>query len=129
MQGNKVTILEASEKLQAFQTKLELWAIRIEKKNFATFSNLDGICSPDCFVSAVLIEEIAGNLRALKSSFDNYFSIGMISTGDWITRPFITKLSEVDDDDPGKDELIEMQPSAALRHRFEVETPGNVGEA
>ena len=124
MQGNTVTILEASEKLQAFQTKLELWAIRIEKKNFATFSNLDGICSPDCFVSADLIEEIAGHLRALKSSFDNYFSIGMISTGDWITTPFITKLSEVDDDDPGKDELIEMKSSAALRHRFEVETPG-----
>ena len=33
-------------------------------------------------------------------------------------------MSEVDDDDPGKDELIEMQSSAALRHRFEVETPG-----
>ena len=92
IQGNTVTILEASEKLKAFQSKLELWALRIEKKNFATFSNFDGICSPDCFFSADLIEEIAGHMRALKSCFDNYFSIGMISPGDWITLPFITKL-------------------------------------
>ena len=124
MQGTTVTILEAAEKLQAFQNKLELWATRIEKRNFATFSNLDSFSGHDSFVSTNLIEEMSGHLQALKKSFEDYFSIGMISTEAWIVRPFTTKLSDIDDDDLGKDELIEMQSSSGLRQRFEVETPG-----
>ena len=124
MQGTTVTILEAAEKLQAFQNKLELWATRIEKRNFATFSNLDSFSGHDSFVSNNLSEEMSGHLQALKKSFENYFSIGMISAEAWIVRPFTTKLSDINDDDLGKDELIEMQSSSDLRQRFEVETPG-----
>ena len=67
---------------------------------------------------------MSGHLQVLKKSFENYFSIGMISAEAWIVRPFTTKLSDIDDDDLGKDELIEMQSSSDLRQRFEVETPG-----
>ena len=67
---------------------------------------------------------MSGHLQALKKSFEDYFSIGMISAEAWIVRPFTTKLSDIDDDDLGKDELIEMQSSSGLRQRFEVERPG-----
>ena len=45
MQGGGVNVIEAEEKICAFQRKLELWWQRLENDNFANFPLLDEIAS------------------------------------------------------------------------------------
>ena len=105
MQGTTVTILEAGEKLQTFQNKLELLANSVEKRKKATFSNLDSNCCHEFLVLAILTKEISAHLHTLKANFEDYFSIIKISAKFWISRPFTSKLGDIDDDYLRKDEL------------------------
>ena len=41
MQGRATTLIEASERLRAFQAKLILWQKRLHARNFANFTLLD----------------------------------------------------------------------------------------
>ena len=119
LQGTSVTIVEASEKMTALQTKLDLWARRVHQSNFANFPNLDEVISERPGVLPEINEDITEHLKILKNHFTGYFSKDMIPTERWIIRPFATELSEMKDDDPAIDELIDLQSSATLREEFE----------
>ncbi|XP_013777528.1 protein ZBED8-like [Limulus polyphemus] len=105
LQGTSVTIVEASEKRTALQTKLDLWARRVHQSNFVNFPNLDEERSE---VLPEINEDITKHLKILKNHFTAYFSKGMIPTERWIIRPFATELSEMKDDDPAIEELIDL---------------------
>ena len=119
LQGTSVTIVEASEKMTALQTKLDLWARRVHQNNIANFPNLNEVISESPGVSPGINEDITDHMNILKNHFTGYFSKDMIPTERWIIRPFATELSEIKDDSPVKDELINLQSSATLREEFE----------
>lgn len=119
LQVTSVTIVEASEKMTALQTKLDLWAQRVHQSNFANFPNLDEVISESPGVLPGINEDITDHLNILKNYFTGYFSKDMIPTERWIIRPFATELSEIKDYSPVKDELIDLQSPATLREEFE----------
>ncbi|XP_013783286.1 protein ZBED8-like [Limulus polyphemus] len=83
---------------------------------FANFPNLD---EERYGVLPEMNEDITENLKILKNHFIGYFSKDMILTERWIIRPFANELSEMKDDDPAIQELIDLQSSATLREEFE----------
>ena len=120
MQGKSITVVDARDKIQGFQKKLDLWSRRVQKGNYANFSTFDDwkvnrnrneICD--------LEVEICQHLAALKNNFAGYFE-GVISnsTALWVTHPFEAKLESIADDDPCKDELIDLQCSRTLHSKF-----------
>ncbi|XP_013776838.1 protein ZBED8-like [Limulus polyphemus] len=70
LQGTSVTIVEASEKMIALQTKLDLWARRVHQSNFANFPNLDEERSG---VLPEINQDITEHLKILKNHFTGYF--------------------------------------------------------
>ena len=120
MQGKSITIVDARDKIQGFQKKLDLWSRRVQKGIYANFSTFDDwkvnrnrneICD--------LEVEICQHLAALKKNFAGYFE-GVISnsTALWVTHPFEAKLESIADDDPCKDELIDLQCLTTLHSKF-----------
>ncbi|XP_013778726.1 protein ZBED8-like [Limulus polyphemus] len=110
-----VIIVEASKKMTALQTKLDLWARRVHQSNFANLPNLDEERSG---VLPEINEDITEHLKILKNHFTGYFSKDIIPTERWIIRPSATELSEMKDDDPAIEKLIDLQFSATLREEL-----------
>ena len=70
MQGGGVNIIEAEEKMIAFQRKLKLWLHQLENDNFANFPLLDEIASSSN--TAINVEETINELQRLKPEFAEY---------------------------------------------------------
>ena len=110
MQGKSITIVDARDKIQGFQKKLDLWSRRVQKGIYANFSTFDDWkVNRNCNEICDLEVEICQHLAALKINFAGYFE-GVISnsTALWVTHPFEAKLESIADDDPCKDELIDL---------------------
>ena len=111
MQEKSITIIDARDKIQGFQKKLDLWSRRVQKGIYANFPTFDDwkVNRNRNEISDLKVK-ICQHLAALKNNFDGYFE-GAISnsTALWITHPFKAKLESIADDDPCKDELIELQ--------------------
>ena len=81
MQGGGKNVIEAEEKMSAFQRKLKLWRQRLENSNFANFPLLDEVVSNGSAINdKVSCNELHGllpvfteNLQKLQKSFENYF--------------------------------------------------------
>ena len=82
MQEGEVNVIEAEEKICAFQRKLEVWWQRLENYNFANFPLLDEIASSsstamndkeDYNELQRLKSEFVEHLQKLQLSFKNYF--------------------------------------------------------
>ena len=81
MQGGGKNVIEAEEKMSAFQRKLKLWRQRLENSNFANFPLLDEVVSNSSAINdEVSCNELHGllpvfteNLQKLQRSFENYF--------------------------------------------------------
>ena len=120
MQGKNVTIVDVRDKIQGFQTKLDLWSRRVQKGIYANFPTFDdwkvNRSSKEIFDLEV---EICQHLSTLKNNFDCYFE-GTInnSTAPCITHPFEAKLESIADDDLCKDGLIDLQCSTTLHSKF-----------
>ena len=67
MQGGGVNVIEAEQKICAFNRKLELWWQRLENDNFANFPLLDEIASS--LSTAMNDKEDHNELQRLKSEF------------------------------------------------------------
>nr|XP_042913767.1 protein ZBED8-like [Parasteatoda tepidariorum] len=97
IQGPDTTIMDATEKLQAFLLKMSVWKIRIQNGMYATFQMLD----------EVLFEN--------GSQQDNEL---------WIRNPFLCDIDCIDDMNLAKDEIIDLKANSLLKMDFDSKTLG-----
>jgi len=122
IQGPDLTILDVTERLQAFQAKLHLWKRRLETDNFVNFPVLEEVISQTRIDNTeVLSPSLRGNmpenLDSLQQSFKSYCSEDM-NFELWIWSPFLAYLDAVCDDDLAKDDLNELRTVQMLRSDF-----------
>ena len=55
---------------------------------------------------------------ALQTSFEGYFNLGSLKDETWIQNPFLIDLNSMDDEDPNKDDLIDLRASKLLQIEF-----------
>ena len=130
MQGPGVTIMDAAEKLNAFLLKLSLWKCRLEVGNYADFPSLEDFIlkdetrkESDIFVS--MRKEFCSHLDALQTSFEGYFNWGSLKDEAWIRNPFLIDLNSIDDEDPNKDDFIDLRASKLLQIQFNASSLEN----
>jgi hypothetical protein len=77
LQGSEVTVLDANEKIAAFQQKLALWKRCVAKDNYANFPTLENVVLSGEGVLKTVPDWIQGDilshLENLMHSFDDYF--------------------------------------------------------
>jgi hypothetical protein len=130
LQGSEVTILDASERLQAFLQKLPLWRRRVEAGNFANFPMLEEMLlqddrAKDRGLSNSMREAVCKHLSTLQTSFEGYFSPSEQKIETWIRNPFVIDINCVSDDDFAKDDLIDLRTKQMLRNEFNMNSVGN----
>ena len=122
IQGPDITIIDAMERLQAFQAKLLLWKRRLETDNFANFPTLEEVITQSRInnietLSPSLRGNMCENLDRLHQSFKSYCPDDL-NFELWIRNPFLADLDAVCDDDLAKDDLIELRTMQMLRNDF-----------
>ena len=122
IQGPDITIIDAMERLQAFQAKLPLWKRRLETDNFANFPMLEEVITQNRInnietLSPSLRGNMCENLDRLQQSFKSYCPDDL-NFELWIRNPFLADLDAVCDDDLAKDDLIELRTMQMLRNDF-----------
>lgn len=116
MQGGEINIIEADEKLKAFQKKLQLWKRKTNSDNSVNFPLLDDcvnriedVCSiGDISVYAELKPAIATHLDELAKCLDGYFPVREPYPA-WVRQPFMFSIETADVNDEYLDVIIEMQ--------------------
>ncbi|GFS29371.1 protein ZBED8 [Nephila pilipes] len=111
-EGPDTTIMDATEKLQAFLSKMSVWKIRIQNGIYANFQMLDEFIfengsRQDSLLLNNLKDEICEHLEILQVSFEKYFNLDEITKKDelWIRNPFLCDIDCIDDMDLAKDEF------------------------
>ena len=122
IQGPDITIIDAMERLQAFQAKLPLWKRRLETDNFANFPMLEEVITQSRInnietLSPSLRGNMCENIDRLQQSFKSYCPDDL-NFELWIRNPFLADLDAVCDDDLAKDDLIELRTMQMLRNDF-----------
>ena len=128
LQGPAVTVMDATERLQAFLNKLPLFQRRLEKSNLANFPLLDEVVisaaegSTEGSLPDNIKGEISEHLSTLQRSFDGYFCQEIARKDLWIRNPFLCDLDNIDDSDLAKDDLIDLRTREVLRSAFSCNT-------
>ncbi|GFU03693.1 protein ZBED8 [Nephila pilipes] len=127
--GPDTTIMDATEKLQAFLSKMSVWKIRIQNGIYANFQMLDEFIfengsRQDSLLLNNLKDEICEHLEVLQVSFEKYFNLDEITKKDelWIRKPFLCDIDCIDDMDLAKDELIDLKTKSLLKMDFDSKT-------
>ena len=111
-------IVTACDLLRAFRQNLLLGSRRIKQKNFANFLLLNKVIPEysNLDLEENVKAEVSQHLKALRESFDGYFSLGDLEEPEtWIVNPFAFKLEKMGDEDEGKEHLIEMQAFQSMK--------------
>ncbi|XP_042203602.1 protein ZBED8-like [Homarus americanus] len=95
--GPKVTIIDATERQQAFPAKLPLWKRMLEADNYANFP---------------------------LTLFKGYFCSGDVKVETWIRNPFLADIDCMSDEDLAKDDLIDLKTKEMLRNEFNSKSLG-----
>ena len=118
-----VTILNAAEKLNSFLLKFSLWKCRLEVGNYASFPMLEDLIlkhktqkESDIFIS--MKKEFYSHLDTLQTSFEGYFNLECFGDESWIGNLFLIDLNSIGDEDPNKDDLIDLRASKLLPIEF-----------
>ena len=122
IQGPDITIIDAKERLQAFQRILHLWQMRLKTFNFADFPMLEDVITPSQInniktLSPSLRKNMFENLDRLQQSFKSYCPDDL-NFDLWIRNSFLADLDAVCDDDLAKNDLIELRTLQTLRNDF-----------
>ena len=126
VQVGRVNVIEAEEKICAFQRKLELWWQRPENDNFANFPLLDKIASSsrtamndkeDHNELQRLKSEFVEHLQKLQLSFKNYFP-DQRKYPELIRQPFAFDTTTVVTNNQHIDDIIELQESKVQKLYF-----------
>lgn len=119
IQGREVTIMDASEKINAFVNKISLWKRRLQSENLANFPTLEQELSKNNIALASSIKtQICEHLDALENSFGNYFDSTFLKSEIWLRNPFLVDLNTIDDSDLVKEELIDLRSKEMARYEF-----------
>jgi hypothetical protein len=117
-----VIILDANEKISAFQWKLALWKRRVAKDNYANFPTLENaVLSGEGVLETVpdwIQCDILSHLENPMHSFDDYFVEDELKNGQLFRNPYTFNLDSTDDADMQKDDFIDFQSKALLKHVF-----------
>uniref|UniRef100_A0A7M4F4W3 Zinc finger BED-type containing 5 n=1 Tax=Crocodylus porosus TaxID=8502 RepID=A0A7M4F4W3_CROPO len=128
IQGPKVTIMDATEKLQAFLAKLLIWKKRVEANILANFQILEEVLYQNGAeiqnsLSISLKREICEHLETLQNSFKSYFYLDGIKVEPWIRNLFLPDINCIEDVNLAKDELIDLR-TKNLQLEFNSESLG-----
>ena len=118
LQGREVNILLAIDAVNGFKAKLPLWIRRLEKKNYMNFEKLgeelEEVVHGD--IPSHLQRNIIAHLTELQESFASYFTGGDLMPGDeWIRDPFRFNTEKMLDEEPAKEDLLELRASGATK--------------
>ena len=122
LQGPCMTIIEAQEKIKGFHDKLSLWKRRVENGNLANFILLDEVILENGVEKAVpssLQNEISQHLSELQVHMKEVcLSEEDAGKFEWVRFPFLCEINSMRDENPLKDELIELKAASSLRLSF-----------
>ncbi|XP_042236440.1 protein ZBED8-like [Homarus americanus] len=129
IQGPRVTIMDAAERLQAFLAKLPLWKSSLEADNCANFPLLEEVLvqngiESDKALSISLQAEFCRHLDTLQNSFKSYFCSGDLKVETWIRNPFLVDIDCISDEDLAKEDLIDLKTNEMLRNEFNSKSLG-----
>jgi len=82
IQGRKIHIVKACEKLKSFKQKLPIWSRRIKAGIFTGFSVLEVTVKEFGCIFPRVQQEISAHFDMLQASFDGYFSAGKLSVSE-----------------------------------------------
>ncbi|KAL4084165.1 hypothetical protein QTP88_027998 [Uroleucon formosanum] len=120
IQGKEVTIMDASEKINAFVSKISLWKRRLQSENLPNFPTLEQELSKNNIaLSSSTKAQICEYLDVLENSFGNYFDFTFSKSEIWLCNPFLVDLNTIYDSDLVKDELIDLRSKEMARHEFQ----------
>ncbi|KAL4104806.1 hypothetical protein QTP88_020082 [Uroleucon formosanum] len=120
-QRKEVTIMDASEKINAFVSKISLWKRRLQSENLPNFPTLEQELSKNNIaLSSSMKAQICEHLDVLENSFGNYFDFTFSKSEIWLRNPFLVDLNTIDDSDLVKDELIDLKSKEMARHDFQT---------
>ena len=120
LQGNDKTILNLSDKLFAFISKLQYWQHCVEKDNFTAFPTLKSLLEQG-YRNEELIDIVSSHLKNLESSFNEYFSDFVVEKYDWIRNPFDVDYKDLNVDEHTLEELLELKHDRTTRTMFSAE--------
>ena len=131
MKGPGVTIMDAAEKLNAFLLKLSLGKCRLKLRNYANFPLLEDLILKDearkeSDIFIFMRKEFRSHLDTLQTFFEGYINLGSLKDEAKIRNLFLIDLNSIDDEDPNKDDLIDLRASKLLQIEFNATTLENI---
>lgn len=84
LQGPNLTVISGNEKLRAFSDKLNLWAERVERDDFAPFPTLNELKK-----GQYIATDIKEHLKRLRIKMKHYFPRLDNQNQNWIAEPFL----------------------------------------
>ncbi len=91
MQGGCNSILEMSDKNNAFIRKMEIWKSRLADGITDMFPLLTDFLDKEELTLDVVSDQICGHLTALISHFNKYFNVIKVDDNDWMRNPFAAR--------------------------------------
>ena len=115
LQGQRIGIISACEKLSGFKEKLQLWIRCIQKKYFVNFPSLQEKLKETASLHRDLVSTIVKHLLLLCTTFNGYFSCGKLQACDyWICNPFKLNLKDINDDSDIMEKLIDIRNNTEI---------------
>jgi hypothetical protein len=126
LQGIQVTIFKVEDKIEAMIKKLELWSLRLSKKNYDPFPNLEiFIESTEDKLSDNDFKYFIQHMDNMQRSFRDYFPIPNISRN-WIRQPFEIDIHQINGLTSLKeDSFVEMSTDTSSKIQFNQKSLGN----
>ena len=123
LQGEKVTVFQVEDKIEAMIKKLKLWHRRLSNRNYDTFPNLTNfLSSSNEELSEVDTSIIVQHLKDLQRNFREYFPVPD-SSKNWIRDPFSVNMHELEGLTAAEEEkLIEISTDGALKLHFKEQS-------
>ncbi|XP_068245162.1 protein FAM200C-like [Palaemon carinicauda] len=121
LQGKKVNLQLAREKISAFVSKLQYWNQKINANKTAAFPKLGEFLEDcqDCCLSDIK-ESVTRHLTKLRNRFCDYFPELDSHTVSWVVNPFKSELANLPEQPEGlAEELIELRSSNETKIEFE----------
>ncbi|CAI6357184.1 unnamed protein product [Macrosiphum euphorbiae] len=119
LQGSHVTIFKVEDKIEAMIKKLELWNLRLSKKNYDSFQNLNNFLElTEEELSGEVFKYIKQHIEDLQRSFRDYFPVPDTNRN-WIRHPFEIDITQINGlTSLEEDDLIDISTNGSLKLQF-----------